>query len=256
MRRCGLCRGQGHNRNHCPNRASIEAEQLRIKKEKEDKITKKNALEKEKIARKVAIKNSSLSFVPYLVEKKIEINDFVFKNITTYSNTKYYLGPQYNKFIDYLSTISSFQKKMVNIWDYIKHSQLTLFSSKFPLYHFHELFPLSFWVYMLRDLKFLQKETDHIVFSANKIKQELDDYTNEYFINEVAINDNDIRNRRRIERISRENIRSINKAKSSICKYIQNHIDTSKKLVKYQADESGIYQLLPFDLIPIIYSYL
>ena len=149
-RRCGLCREQGHDKRRCPN-----AERVRIEKEEEEERCRlrrvasaaREAREQIKIRKQLAtlalIEASSLSYYPRLTKAKMDVYSYLWTDRSREHENRC---------------------RMKSLTDWTKTLKDVVFDPKHPATNFYLLFPLSFWVAMVRELTYvIPKEYNKLV---------------------------------------------------------------------------------------------
>ena len=241
MVRCSLCRVEGHNRRICPQRSQfmdVIQEEQRVLAEKKAR----NALiNKEKLR----IQCSSLAYFPCLIDKRISLQEYMIENIEL--PRKYNYGYNNSDFPQSVRALQKIAYSMAHWKSWIHYIYINVFSSRHPISKLHIHFPLCFWVAMTRELRHIQNLMKKIKEDLPKlVSQEEEDITK---VDNVQLT-------LTLFRLVKGRTKKISSFISRIEGYVIPQLKTSESILSRQLNLCNFEEILPFDLIPVVCSYL
>ena len=241
MVRCSLCRFEGHNRRICPQRSQfmeVIQEEQRVLVEKQ---ARKSLIKKEKLR----IQCSSLAYFPCLIDKRISLQEYMIENIEL--PRKLNFGYQNQHFPEAVRSLQKMACMMANWKVWIHYIYIKVFTTQHPISKLHMHFPLCFWVSMTRELRYIRR-----LLKDNKEKLPKLISQAEADISKVE----NISLKQLLSRLTKERTKKIISFLSAINEYVIPQLKTSKNILSRQLNLCNFEKILPYDLIPVVCSYL
>ena len=241
MVRCSLCHVEGHNRRLCPQRSQymdVIQEQERIKAEK-------RALRVLIAKEKRRIMSSSLAYFPCLIQKRMCLQEGLIENVEL--PRKLNFGYKNHHFPESVRSLQKMAYTMANWKVWIQYIYIKVFTPQHPISKLHMHFPLCFWVSMTREMRYIRR-----LVKTNKEKLPKLINQSEEDISKVE----NISLKQFLSRLTKERAKRIITFVSAIDEYVIPQLNISKNILSRQLNLCNFEKILPFDLIPVVCSYL
>ncbi len=191
------------------------------------------------------IRCSSLAYFPCLIQKRLCLQESLMENVEL--PRKLNFGYKNQHFPEAVRSLQKMAYTMANWKVWIQYIYIKVFTSQHPISKLHMHFPLCFWVSMTRELRYIRR-----LLKDNKEKLPK-------LISQAEADISKVKNislKQLLSRLTKERTKKIITFVSAIDEFVIPQLNTSKNILSRQLNLCNFEKLLPFDLIPVVCSYL
>jgi hypothetical protein len=213
-------------------------EQERIKAEK-------RALQLLIAKEKRRIMSSSLAYFPCLIQKRLRLQESLIENVEL--PRKLNSGYKNHHFPESVRSLQKMAYTMENWKVWIQYIYEKVFTSQHPISKLNMHFPLCFWVSMTRELRYIRGLLNNNKEKLPKLISQAEEDISK--VKNISLN-------QFLSRLTKGRTKRIRIIISSIEGYVSPQLKTSESILSRQLNLCNFEKLLPFDLIPVVCSYL